>query len=155
MDELNQLRQILKPNWRIFDPRLPPSSIATSNWKPTMNIRPDVIISDLSQSVILEVKAAELLLTDQYPTKCTLRFPRVVRIRYSDSKLWNEAMTKEDLDKMVLDFNETRRLPGKRILDDVYQSEESQNFSDEEKKIGKKKTRQSGVSDSFIQNMLK
>jgi len=64
MDELNKLRQILKPNWRIFDPRLPPSSIGTSNWKPAMNIRPDVIIGDLSKSVILEVKAAELLITD-------------------------------------------------------------------------------------------
>ncbi|MFN9957900.1 MAG: hypothetical protein ACK55I_32745, partial [bacterium] len=64
MDELCNLRQALKLHWRIFDPRFPPSSIATTNWKPPMNIRPDVIIADLSKSVILEVKAAELLQTD-------------------------------------------------------------------------------------------
>ena len=64
-------------------------------------------------------------------------------------------MTKEDLDKMALDFNESRRLPGKRILNDVYQSEESHSLSDEEKKVGKKKIRQSGVSDSLLENMLK
>jgi len=63
MDELVGLRSKLKPHWRIFDPRLPPGSIQGS-WKPGMNTRPDVVIDDLSCSVILEVKAAELIMTD-------------------------------------------------------------------------------------------
>ena len=52
-----------------------------------MNTKPDVIIKDLSKSVILEVKAAELQSTIQYPTGYTLRFPRVIRIR--NDKPWN------------------------------------------------------------------
>ena len=46
--ELNTLRNKLKPNWRVFDPRLPSNSIAVPKWKPAMNTRPDVVVSDLS-----------------------------------------------------------------------------------------------------------
>jgi len=125
-----------------------------------MNIRPDVVIADLSSSVILEVKAAELVITDMYPTKRTLRFPRVVRIRFEDSKPWNEAMTKEDLDKMVADFSESRRLPGKRIIDDLYESGESDRVSgsDEEVKVDKKRHKRlkpSVVTEEQMMDILK
>jgi hypothetical protein len=117
-----------------------------------MKIRPDVIISDLSQSVILEVKAAELLLGEEYPTNCTLRFPRVVRIRYEDSKPWNEAMTREDLEKMKTDFMESRRMPGKRKLNEM---QESGSEKSEEEMKTEKKHKRLRVSDQEMIDILK
>jgi DNA ligase-4 len=64
--------------------------------------RPDVYVSDLKKSVVLEIKATEIMASDSYPTKCTLRFPRVVKIRYD--KPADEAMTRQDLEKVIKDF---------------------------------------------------
>ena len=66
-----------------------------------MKTKPDVIIKDLSKSVVLEVKASELQSTGMYPTGYTLRFPRVMRIR--NDKPWNEAMNITDLNQMIAD----------------------------------------------------
>lgn len=62
MDELNKLRQILKPNWKMYDARIPP--YLYGRWVPSMPDRPDVYISDISKSVILEIRAGELLVSD-------------------------------------------------------------------------------------------
>jgi len=60
--------------------------------------RPDCWISNLTKSIILEVKAAEMTVSESYPTGYTLRFPRVVKIRYD--KDWNEAQTMNDIKEM-------------------------------------------------------
>jgi hypothetical protein len=64
-------------------------------------------------------------------------------------------MTKEDLDKLALDFNESRRLPGKRLINDVYLSESDRSSEGEEKKVAKKKTRYSAQTDNQIIDLLK
>lgn len=38
-----------------------------------------------------QVRAAEIVASDQYRTGCTLRFPRIERIR--DDKAWHECLT--------------------------------------------------------------
>ena len=58
MEELTGLRNKLANNFEQFDPRY--AKIMGKPWKPDMSTKPDVIIKDLSKSVILEVKAAEL-----------------------------------------------------------------------------------------------
>jgi DNA ligase-4 len=63
-----------------------------------MSDRPDVYITDLSKSVILEIRAGELQVSDQYPTLYTLRFPRVLRIRYDKS--WEEGFTEGELKEL-------------------------------------------------------
>ena len=60
MEALNGLRNLLKDNMETFDPRFQPRVIARK-WQPGMSDRPDLIVKDLSKSVILEVKASELL----------------------------------------------------------------------------------------------
>ena len=66
-------------------------------------------MKDLSKSLVLEVKASELLASSNYLTSgYTLRFPRVIKIRYD--KDWKDAMTKEDLDVMIADFGNKQRL---------------------------------------------
>ena len=58
MEELSGLRNRLGDYWEPFDPRY--SKILGKQWKPDMQTKPDLIIKDLSKSVVLEVKASEL-----------------------------------------------------------------------------------------------
>ena len=46
--------------------------------------------------VLFQIKAAEIIESDQYKTECTLRFPRVEKIRYD--KPWFQCMTVEELE---------------------------------------------------------
>ena len=73
-----------------------------------MSERPDCVVHDLSKTIVLEVRAAEMVMSDQYPTRRTLRFPRVVKVRYD--KPWTEAMTKDELDQTIENFHSQRRL---------------------------------------------
>jgi ATP-dependent DNA ligase len=73
-----------------------------------MSERPDVYISDITKSVVLEVRAGELVVSDQYPTFYTLRFPRVIRIRYD--KDWNDGLNHEQLTELISNFNNARRM---------------------------------------------
>jgi ATP-dependent DNA ligase len=68
-----------------------------------MSDRPDVFITDISKSVVLEIRAGELQVSDQYPTMYTLRFPRVLKIRYD--KPWDEAFTETELKELVANFH--------------------------------------------------
>lgn len=58
---------------------MPPSIFG--RWAPNMSTRPDVYISDIRKSIVLEVKAGELVISEQYPTHYSLRFPRVLKVR--------------------------------------------------------------------------
>lgn len=73
-----------------------------------MSDRPDVYITDVTKSVVLEIRAGELVVSDQYPTMYTLRFPRVLRVRYD--KPCEEAFSETDLKDLVTNFHQTRRL---------------------------------------------
>jgi DNA ligase 4 len=83
-------------------------------WVPSMSDRPDVYIRDVSKSVVLEIRAGELQVSDQYPTMYTLRFPRVLKIRYD--KNWDEAFTDAELKELVANFQQNRRLKRKDNL---------------------------------------
>ena len=62
MDELSKLRNQLKPYWKMYDARMPPALFG--RWVPSMSDRPDVYITDVSKSVILEIRAGELVVSD-------------------------------------------------------------------------------------------
>lgn len=62
------------------------------------NLTPDVWI-DPRQSVVLEMRATELIKTSKYATKHTLRFPRIKFIR--DDKNWYEACSMDELNKLT------------------------------------------------------
>ena len=47
---------------------------------------------------VCQIKAAEIIASDQYKTGYTLRFPRVVKIR--DDKPWYDCMTVTELDDL-------------------------------------------------------
>jgi DNA ligase-4 len=45
-----------------------------------------------------QVKAAEIIDSDRFKTGCTLRFPRVEKIR--DDKPWYDTMTTADVEEL-------------------------------------------------------
>ena len=83
-----------------------------TGWKPAAQDRPDLVLNDLEQSVVLEVKASELMVSEAFPTKCTLRFPRVLKIRYDKS--WNDAMKRDQLEKLISDFQQNLNVEQKK-----------------------------------------
>ncbi|XP_015339575.1 DNA ligase 4 [Marmota marmota marmota] len=91
MKELYDLGLKLANYWKAFHRKAPPGSILCGTEKPEVYIEP-------CNSVIVQVKAAEIVPSDMYRTGCTLRFPRIEKIR--DDKEWHECMTLEDLEQL-------------------------------------------------------
>ncbi|XP_051025411.1 DNA ligase 4 [Acomys russatus] len=91
MKELYDLGLRLAKHWKPFQKRSPPSSILCGTEKPEVYIEP-------RDSVIIQVKAAEIVPSDMYKTGSTLRFPRIEKIR--DDKEWHECMTLGDLEQL-------------------------------------------------------
>lgn len=60
---------------------------------------PNYVVKDPERSVLFEVKAAELVSSTTFATKFTLRFPRVVRIRYD--KPVSECLTDVELEELA------------------------------------------------------
>lgn len=95
-------------------------------WSPGFQERPDLIVRDLSKSLVVEVKASELLVSNNYlASGYTLRFPRILKVRYD--KDWCEALSKQDLDSLIADYGNKQRLLAdestrKRKLAQVYES---------------------------------
>lgn len=65
------------------------------------------MIDNPKNSVIIEVKAAEFMKSNSFPCDYTLRFPRVVKIRYD--KDWHECMSYEEMQKMLYDSEKAQR----------------------------------------------
>jgi len=96
MTTLNIIRNKLRAHWKKYDSKNPPTLFG--NWKPAQSEKPDVFLDDPSVSIILEVKAAEIVPSETFPAKVTLRFPRVVKTRFDKS--WNDALQYDELIKL-------------------------------------------------------
>ncbi|XP_040043330.2 DNA ligase 4 [Gasterosteus aculeatus] len=90
MKELYDLGLKLAKHWRVYRKNDPPASILCGTEKPEVYIEP-------CNSVIIQVRAAEIVGSDMYKTNCTLRFPRIEKIR--DDKEWHQCMTLAELDQ--------------------------------------------------------
>uniref|UniRef100_A0A1A7X9Y5 DNA ligase n=1 Tax=Iconisemion striatum TaxID=60296 RepID=A0A1A7X9Y5_9TELE len=90
MKELYELGLKLAKHWKVYRKNDPPASILCGAEKPEVYIEP-------CNSVIIQVKAAEIVGSDMYKTNCTLRFPRIEKIR--DDKEWHQCMTLAELDQ--------------------------------------------------------
>ncbi|KAG2456580.1 DNA ligase 4 [Polypterus senegalus] len=88
MKELYDLGLKLANHWKPYRKKDPPISILCASERPEAYIEP-------CHSVIVQVKAAEIVDSDMYKTGCTLRFPRIEKIR--NDKEWYECMTVKDL----------------------------------------------------------
>lgn len=78
--DLLDVNQKLRDRWQTSQP----ASVFVTKEKPDVWIEP-------SKSIVLEVKATEVLASDKFKTGYTLRFPRVERIR--EDKSWSDCLT--------------------------------------------------------------
>lgn len=88
MKELYDLGLKLAKHWKVYNRNNPPAAILCGTEKPEVYIEP-------RNSVIIQVKAAEIVSSEMYKTNCTLRFPRIERIR--EDKEWYQCMTLAEL----------------------------------------------------------
>ena len=76
--------------WKKWDPKHPPTEyvvLGGDNWRPDEWIMP-------SDSVVVEVKAASISMTDQFMVGLTLRFPRFKKLR--TDRDWQTALSVSD-----------------------------------------------------------
>ncbi|XP_060087717.1 DNA ligase 4 [Heteronotia binoei] len=91
MKELYDLGLKLAKHWKPYRKKDPPCNILCGTEKPEVYIEP-------CNSVIVQVKAAEIVSSDMYKTDCTLRFPRIEKIR--EDKEWYECTTLDLLEQL-------------------------------------------------------
>lgn len=99
LQELGELRRKLKDQWKPF--RTAPEY--WPKWTPGPGERPDYYIKDPSKSIILELKAAEIVPSEKFPTSFTLRFPKVHKIR--EDKNWDQATTFPEVSQIMNSFS--------------------------------------------------
>ncbi|XP_077997197.1 DNA ligase 4-like [Glandiceps talaboti] len=94
LKELHDFNRKLSPFLQRFDERKPPSHLRLASGNKE---KPDLWI-DPSKSFVVQIKAAEIIKSDQFKTGCTLRFPRLEKVR--DDKAWYQCMTVEEMETL-------------------------------------------------------
>ncbi|CAH8474608.1 unnamed protein product [Schistosoma guineensis] len=93
--QLKEINKLLGKHWKVYDKKHPYSS--STEWLCVNSERPDVWIAPQS-SLVLQLHGAELIQSDSYSCGMTLRFPRVVAIRYD--KNWCDSLSMSELIKL-------------------------------------------------------
>ena len=100
LDELSDLTDKLASKWVDYVPGTPAPDYL-GGWVPSAKTRPDKFIRTIDSdvaSVVLEIKGSEIFDTPDFPLGYTVRFARVVRIRFD--KPLSEAATSDDILRM-------------------------------------------------------
>ena len=126
--------------WKPFDKKSLPSHLQLTYEKPDVWIEP-------SDSYIVQVKAVEIVTSEKYKTGCSLRFPRLDRIRDKTDKDWYDCMTLEELNDLR-DKNDGKLASGKHLeLSDAENGDDYEPTNKKKRIINRKTTVQ--VSDRF------
>ncbi|ESO08239.1 hypothetical protein HELRODRAFT_75449 [Helobdella robusta] len=94
--QLVELNFKLSKEWITFSKNNFPSWLKLPS---TFKQKPDVVIKDPKKSIVLQIKATDLIKSDQYQSKYTLRFPRVERIRYDKNCL--QCLSLHQLNELI------------------------------------------------------
>jgi DNA ligase-4 len=144
IQQLETIRSWMKGLWKKYDTRLPPKLFG--NWTPAIKERPDVYVEDVSSTIILELKAAEITASDTFATKLTLRFPRVLNVRFD--KGIEDAMKYEEVLEFYQSFQHNFLMKKKRKVEENG-TELNETGAAKEAKQGGRKVKYSGVIDDF------
>jgi len=93
LSTLKIIRNKIKSYWKKYVNIVVP--FLFGQWTPSINIHLDVYIDNFSQSVILQIKVADIIPTQTYPSKFTIMFARVVNPRFD--KIWKESLKYDEL----------------------------------------------------------
>ncbi|CAE7799158.1 lig4, partial [Symbiodinium sp. CCMP2456] len=77
MEQLKEMRAKLRPNLKRYDPHRAPSWMG--GWRGGPRSKPDAVIDSPANGFVMEVRAAEIVPTEEYEFGHTLRFPRAVK----------------------------------------------------------------------------
>lgn len=94
MAELREIRERIRPHLRRYDQNRAPSWL--SGWRGAGKSKPDAILESPRYGFVMEIRAAEIIPSDDYEFGHTLRFPRAVQAIRAD-KDWSDANTESDL----------------------------------------------------------
>ncbi|KAN0022290.1 hypothetical protein ACTFIU_004466 [Dictyostelium citrinum] len=98
--QLKSLQKDLDPHWNNFSTNKPPSIIQLAE---PFKEKPDVWIDPRIFSKVLQIKAAQIVVTDKYKCGYTLRFPRVLKIR--DDKGWKDCCSHEEIIDLYTNYS--------------------------------------------------
>jgi len=143
IQQLETIRTRMKSLWKKYDPRLPPKLYG--NWTPALKERPDVYVEDVSNSIILELRAAEITTSESFPTKLTLRFPRVMNVRFD--KTVSDAMKYDEILQFYQNYHHNYLMKKKRKINENV-DDLNENIG-KESKMGGKKLKYSRVMEEF------
>eukprot|EP00933_Yihiella_yeosuensis_P043101 TRINITY_DN3783_c0_g1_i1.p1 TRINITY_DN3783_c0_g1~~TRINITY_DN3783_c0_g1_i1.p1 ORF type:complete len:498 (+),score=101.24 TRINITY_DN3783_c0_g1_i1:168-1496(+) len=96
MDKLAEMRAKLRPHLRRWDPHRAPAWLGGWRGGERGAKKLDAIIDSPMHGFVMEVRAAELVPSEEYEFGHTLRFPRCVTPIRED-KDWNDACTEQEL----------------------------------------------------------
>ncbi|XP_077509630.1 DNA ligase 4 [Amblyomma americanum] len=91
LQELDELLAQLASKWKVYDPKRPPEKVVLAQG---LKEKPDLYLEP-RDSVVLQIKASELVRSSQFRTGITLRFPRVALIRHD--KPWHDVLSYTEL----------------------------------------------------------
>merc|ERR1719265_3005589 len=94
MEQLRTMRDRIRPHLRRYDPRRAPAWLG--GWRGAGKAKPDALIDNPAHGFVMEVRAAEIIPSDDYELGHTLRFPRAV-VPIREDKDWSDASTEADL----------------------------------------------------------
>ncbi|CAK1540220.1 unnamed protein product [Leptosia nina] len=105
-EERERVCALLEKNWKNAKRMPSPPSLFFNKDKPDFWIMPE-------HSIVLEVRATELVRSSSSGTDYTLRFPRVTKVR--NDKPVNDILTLEEFQRLVAERNAVVKLGTKRI----------------------------------------
>ncbi|XP_059051045.1 DNA ligase 4-like isoform X1 [Achroia grisella] len=91
-EQLQSVCELLERNWEPTKRTSPPATLVFNKKKPDFWIMP-------KDSIVLEIRATELIRSVEYGTSHTLRFPRVTKLR--DDKPVNDVITLEQFNLLT------------------------------------------------------
>ncbi|PHH52026.1 DNA ligase 4 [Ceratocystis fimbriata CBS 114723] len=96
-DDYQTVRHHTEGKWHAWDPKNPPTEFIELGGSSHQAEKPDMWIRP-SESIVLEVKAASVAVSDSFAKGKTLRFPRLRRIRLDKS--WDMALSMDEFDAL-------------------------------------------------------
>ncbi|KAI8918184.1 ATP dependent DNA ligase domain-containing protein [Powellomyces hirtus] len=115
LDEIESISRQREGIWRTYDPnRLPSWFLHPRGSKE----KPDMIIASPHNAIVVQLKAFQIVPSDQYASKWTLRFPRFVKIR--DDKSLDSTLTQKEM--LEIAQKGDGRMQTRRLLDPNFAS---------------------------------
>jgi DNA ligase-4 len=150
MEQLREIRDRIRPHIRRYDPRRAPAWLG--GWRGAGKAKPDVILDSPAHGFVMEIRAAEIIPSDEFELGHTLRFPRAV-VPIREDKDWNDAATENDLKTFLQGGRGV--LTSKRVRPKVEVRSDGEDTDDEQQRARPSKRRRSSGGGAVVAGRLR